>query len=115
VPETDPSVQSMRRWWMFLIIIVGIAACLWLSLRGSNEQRTEEHSAITKAKYDSIQTGMSYEQVQGIMGEPGEEMSRSEIGGYTTIMCVWKNASGSNMNAMFQNGKLTTKAQFGLP
>jgi TM2 domain-containing membrane protein YozV len=35
--------------------------------------------------------------------------------GYTTIMYSWKNPDGSNMSAMFQNGELVSKAQFGLP
>jgi hypothetical protein len=30
-------------------------------------------------------------------------------------MYSWKNRNGSNMNAMFQDGELVTKAQFGLP
>ena len=30
-------------------------------------------------------------------------------------MYSWKNANGSNMNAMFQDGRLISKAQFGLP
>jgi hypothetical protein len=29
-------------------------------------------------------------------------------------MYSWKNADGSNMSAMFQNGQLIAKAQFGL-
>ena len=70
---------------------------------------------ITRAKYESIQEGMSYSQVRGIIGEAGEELSRSDIAGYTTVMYSWKNSNGSNMNAMFQNGKLVNKAQFGLP
>ena len=30
-------------------------------------------------------------------------------------MYSWTNANGSNMNVMFQSGKLITKAQFRLP
>jgi hypothetical protein len=69
---------------------------------------------ITRAKYESIQEGMSYAEVCAIIGEPGEELSRSDIAGYATVMYSWKNSNGSNMNAMFQNGKLVNKAQFGL-
>jgi hypothetical protein len=35
--------------------------------------------------------------------------------GYVSVMYIWKNSDGSNMNALFQNGKLLNKAQFGLP
>jgi hypothetical protein len=56
---------------------------------------------------------MSYQQVVGIMGAQGQELSRSTIAGYTTIMYMWQNADGSNMNAMFQSDKLIQKAQLG--
>jgi hypothetical protein len=61
-----------------------------------------------------IQNSMTYEQVQAIIGTAGEEISRSNIAGYSTVMYSWKNWNGSNMNAMFQNDQLVTKAQFGL-
>jgi hypothetical protein len=70
---------------------------------------------VTRAKYERIQDGMTYDQVRAIIGQAGEELSRSDIAGYTTVMYSWKNSNGSNMNAMFQNGKLVNKAQFGLP
>ena len=70
---------------------------------------------VTRAKYERIQDGMTYDQVRAIIGQEGEELSRSDIAGYTTVMYSWKNSNGSNMNAMFQNGKLVSKAQFGLP
>jgi hypothetical protein len=69
---------------------------------------------VTMAKFSSLQTGMTYPQAVEIIGAPGEEMSHSEIAGYATVMYAWKNPGGSNMNAMFQNGALVNKAQFGL-
>jgi hypothetical protein len=69
---------------------------------------------VTRADYESIQTGMGYQQVRSIIGTEGVELSRSDLAGYTTVMYSWKNPNGSNMNAMFQNGRLVTKAQFGL-
>jgi len=56
---------------------------------------------------------MSYSEAGGIL-EPGTEMSRSDIAGYTTVMYSWQGPGLGNMNAMFQNGRLVTKAQFGL-
>lgn len=69
---------------------------------------------VTKAEYDALQTGMTYEQAMRIIGETGEELSRNELAGFTTVMYQWQNSDGSNMNAMFQNGGLIQKAQFGL-
>jgi hypothetical protein len=64
---------------------------------------------------------MSYSQVVFIIGEGGTESSSSTMEGVpgvmpsiTTKLYMWQNSDGSNMNAIFQNDKLTTKAQFGL-
>jgi hypothetical protein len=70
---------------------------------------------VTKADYDQIREGMTYERVCSIIGAPGEELSRSDLFDITTVMYSWTNANGSNMNAMFQNNCLVNKAQFGLP
>ncbi|MBL7189162.1 MAG: DUF3862 domain-containing protein [Phycisphaerae bacterium] len=76
---------------------------------------TASPPVVTKAEYDQIKDGMSYTQVRRIIGAVGEEQSRSDLGGTTTVMYAWMNANGSNMNAMFQNHELIMKAQFGLP
>ncbi|MFC1688094.1 hypothetical protein ACFL07_00355 [Pseudomonadota bacterium] len=70
---------------------------------------------VTMAEFNRIENGMTYAQVRQIIGASGEEISRSDLAGYTTVMYTWTNSNGSNMNAMFQNGGLITKAQFGLP
>ena len=69
---------------------------------------------ITAAGFAAITTGMAYDQVVAILGQPGEEISSSDIAGHSTVMYQWKGAGLGNMNAMFQNGKLISKAQFGL-
>jgi hypothetical protein len=69
---------------------------------------------VTLAEYNALSEGMSYEDAVGIIGEPGEELSRTDLAGYTTVMYQWPNTNGSNMNAMFQNDQLVSKAQFGL-
>ena len=76
---------------------------------------------VTKSDYDRIADGMSYRQVAAIIGSQGEEMSRNKIEGVPgvmesveTVMYVWQNEDGTNMNAMFQNDRLMQKSQFGL-
>ena len=69
---------------------------------------------VTAAAFASIREGMTYAEVQCLIGAPGVELSRSSIAGHTTVMYSWSNADGSNMNVMLQNGGLVTKAQFGL-
>lgn len=68
---------------------------------------------VTMAKYEQVKDGMTYEEVEAIMGSKGEEISRSKSGEFELVMYTWKNATGS-MIAMFQNGKLKTKSQYGL-
>jgi hypothetical protein len=54
---------------------------------------------------------MTYEQVVSIMGTSGELISSNEIAGIKSVMYSWKNANGSNINTVFQNGKLIQKVQ----
>jgi len=70
---------------------------------------------VKKADYDRLKEGMSYSQIRSIIGVEGEELSRSDVAGFKTIMYSWKNANGSNMNVMLQNDRLINKAQYGLP
>jgi hypothetical protein len=46
----------------------------------------------------------------------GKEPPRTELAGFTTVMYVWqgKGSLGANMNAMFQNDALVSKAQMGM-
>ena len=70
-------------------------------------------SRVTMANFTRLETGMTYGEVVSILG-PGAELSRSEIAGFETVMYQWDGPSLGNMNAMFQNGALVSKAQFGL-
>ncbi|RAL21426.1 DUF3862 domain-containing protein [Thermoflavimicrobium daqui] len=78
------------------------------------EQNATENKEVTMEKFKQIKSGMSYEEVVKIIGFEGTEMSSNELAGIKTVMYSWQNDDGSNMNAMFQNNKLNSKAQFGL-
>lgn len=85
------------------------------------EEAAPAPDVATMDEYNQIQTGMSYDQVQGIMGTPGEEVSHSDVPspggmvqGVSMEMYMWKNDNGSSMSATFQNGQLIQKGQFGL-
>ena len=76
---------------------------------------------IAKGKYEKVCHGMSYRDVVSILGANGNEISSNRIEGVPgvmdsieTKMYSWANGDGSNMNAMFQNDKLMSKAQLGL-
>lgn len=91
--------------------IIAIAGALFVA----GQAAAETSCAASKTHYESLQTGMSYAAAVDIIGCEGEEMSRSDMAGFTTVMVMWSGSSfGGNMNAMFQNDRLVSKAQFGL-
>ncbi|PGA33291.1 hypothetical protein COL81_26815 [Bacillus toyonensis] len=73
---------------------------------------------ISKAEFDQIQNGMSYDEVKAIIGSDGEVLSETGQAGdqFHTIMYKWdgEKGFGANANFMFQEGKLQNKSQFGL-
>lgn len=71
---------------------------------------------VTLAQFSQLRDGMSYAQASAALGRPGTEMSRTNISGIVTVMYSWqgRGRAGANMNAMFQNDRLISKAQFGL-
>lgn len=87
----------------------------------ATEIETFSQHIVTRAEYDQIHHAMSYSEVVSIIGSSGEENSSNRLEGIPgvmdsvfTVMYSWQNRDGSNMNAIFQNDKLVTKAQFGL-
>jgi hypothetical protein len=80
----------------------------------------ENDPGISKAEFDKIQAGMTYEEVVEIIGGEGELNSESGAKGdqYYTAMYTWNGESGfgANANATFQGNpaKLQNKSQFGL-
>lgn len=79
-------------------------------------EQPSRSTGINMENYLKLQNGMSYQDAVNILGENGEEMTSSDIAGTKTVMYMWKakGFGGANMNAMFQDNALTTKAQFGL-
>ncbi|NMF00279.1 DUF3862 domain-containing protein [Aneurinibacillus aneurinilyticus] len=103
-----------------------IIAALLIEKNGDISQNTEPISpnitsktaTITKAKFNQIKSGMSYEKVVEIIGGPGELVSETGNPGdpLYTVMYMYKGEGdlGANANFLFQGNKLQNKAQFGL-
>jgi len=81
---------------------------------GGSSSGSYSMKRITANEYAGLYDGMSYSQAVAVIGEPGEETSRTDMAGYVTVAYSWKNYDGSNAIVMFQNNKLVSKAQFGL-
>ncbi len=76
---------------------------------------TSPASGVTMANFSRLKNGMPYEQVVGILGKEGMELSRNQIADIETVMYQWNGEGfGANMNAIFQQNKLMSKSQFGL-
>lgn len=56
---------------------------------------------------------MTIQQVFSLIGE-GEEIASSSFSDTEIVSYQWMNSDGGNIIAMFENGKLTSKAQAGL-
>lgn len=84
--------------------------------KGETVKKEEKKlSGVTMDQFVRIKEGMTYNEVVAILGSDGELTSSNELAGYKTVLYTWAGASfASNMNAMFQNDKMISKAQFGL-
>jgi hypothetical protein len=69
-------------------------------------------SRLTMRRYLAIENGMSYEQVEGIMGFPGVEQSSTTILGMESKMVSW--SGGGTITVLFQNDRVASKSQLGL-
>jgi hypothetical protein len=70
---------------------------------------------VSLAQYQNLAMGMSYSRAVAALGCEGSELSRTDMAGHRTVMFMWQGKSlGANMNAMFQNDALVSRAQFGL-
>lgn len=67
---------------------------------------------ITMDQYNSIETGMSYDEVVALLGGEGTLLSDTEIAGSTSQIYMWEGTSlGSNADVTFLDGKVAAKAQ----
>ncbi len=101
---------------IFSMVIIGINENKNGELITTGTEATQKHEKLNLEKFNKIETGMTYEQVVAIIGEEGTVLSESEISNIKTIIYSWygKGSIGANANITFQNGKVISKAQFGL-
>ncbi|MBI3580980.1 MAG: hypothetical protein HY098_02710 [Nitrospinae bacterium] len=80
----------------------------------------------TKAKFDALQLGMTYEEAVKVIGAQGELVSNKRLSpgipkpgekdeqvSYAKTY-KWKNSADKWITAVFENGKLTRKGESGL-
>lgn len=76
-------------------------------------QDVPDAGLVTWSKYEQIRPGMTYAEVVEILGKDGVEQGRTGTGSIS-IHYTWGNTNGTGMAAHFNDGKLSTKSQFGL-
>ncbi len=115
--------------WCVVIVAAVIAAPIVVrSLRPAVRTLTpvtppqpEPRKIVTREQFDSIQTGMTYEQVVGIIGFEGTfDGERQEADDFGNVVNLhgygWKNgAFGGFMNTVFADGRLIHKSEHQLP
>ena len=71
---------------------------------------------ITLNEYHRLRIGMSRGEVYNIVGSYGEKISESSTDGYRVTMYSYDGygSTGANAQLMFENGRLSTMAQYGL-
>lgn len=95
-------------------LVAIIVAVLIITMPSSGNKPT-----ISKAEFDRITTGMTYEEVVEIIGSKGEVLSDTDLGfgsEYRTAIYMWEGEgqTGANANITFQGGKVISKAQMWL-
>ena len=81
-----------------------------LSVQGGVQPDLPEH--ITMAEFTQIQTGMTVQQVQAIVGSQGETSVQDEVAGYTGLILSWEGDSlGGNAMVQFRTGLWSARAR----
>lgn len=114
-----------KKWWFWVLVVIVIAIIGSSGGESSNNTDTTDNNEVVTEKnspkismeeFEALATGITYEEAVEIIGGEGELTSQVDVAGYDTKLYTWEGEGsfGSNANATFQNGKLTSKAQFGL-
>lgn len=96
-----------------ICLILSILMVLTLCACGTSETKGDE---ISLEEFNSIENGMTYEQVCEIVGSEGTVQSTASSGEFTMTMYTWKGNGDitSNANVTFTNDEVSAKAQLGL-
>jgi hypothetical protein len=104
--------------FVFCLMLVGCGNPNQL-IKGTSADIIQSDASMSLAEFNKIQTGMTYQEVQDIVGGEGTLSSSVDIGmgsEYKTEIYQWTGdgSIGANANVTFQGGKVMSKAQIGL-
>lgn len=82
---------------------------------GIEDAMTSPMPGVTMQMFQQIQTGMTYNAVVAVCGQPTQQLSQVELAGNRAAVFQWDGTVfASNMTVNFSNGRVAGKAQFGL-
>ena len=109
-----------------VVLAVGISACSVAdylnpykdspnqsSSASSAQVSSKPHSMLTKANFDKIEDGMTYDEVCNLLGERGKSISEIKTDGVTTSVYMWY-GSGKAISVSFQSNKAVAMTESGL-
>lgn len=75
--------------------------------------RQRATAGMTLTNFQRLQEGMSVGELNAILGRAGELTSSSDVGEHSSALYQW-DERGATITAVFNNGKLVSKSQYGL-
>ncbi|MHB1240841.1 MAG: DUF3862 domain-containing protein [Gammaproteobacteria bacterium] len=87
--------------WKIALRLVILPVLLALALTGCA-------SKITQSNFDQVKTGMTLEQVRGILGKPTES-SGIQFGDFSGTSATWKARDGATITIQFLDDKVQAK------
>lgn len=102
-----------------IALILMVLSVFMMTACGNSEPTGAANSVkISKAEFDKIENGMTYEEIVKIVGGEGELTVESGKKGEELHTAAYQyegeGSKGANVQLMFQGDKLITKAQNGL-
>ena len=108
-----------------MVMVVVVLSCSFgkknsnTTTNSNNANKTETSTAtngagLTRAKYEQLQFGMTYDEVVKILGGPGEEAETYTAGSAKVVKYKWAGDNNARITATFSNGKLSFKTRANL-
>ena len=114
--EPEQSNERAAIWWVAVItagIVVGSVVCAVVAYAAGWFVLTR-HDVITLEEFERLETGMTVEQCNQIVGEQGVESFSANSFGQSDRVFAWQNSGGTVVTAAFTNNRLHSKIQLGL-
>ncbi len=82
--------------------------------KSDSDTTSSSSTGVSKASYDKIKVGMKKSEVNKIIGNDGEEMTRSKGGSSTFTSHKWEGSDYAIITAVFKDDVLTNKYEANL-